>query len=114
MATKEAKSQIYYVNMGGSVANAGAFRYAWRAPKGSYDNIAGGLGVVAAKDTDKGLVFGANKPKPVRVRLSLADGSSAIRFCEPDQLKAVLDGAVNGKKAKVRGALRNVNAATIA
>jgi hypothetical protein len=109
MAT-QAKTQIYYINMGGTVGNLGAFRYAWRARKDAYDNIGAGLGVVKAKDTDKGLIFGANSPKPARVRLSLADGTSVIRFCEPDKLSGVLTGGtINGKLVKVNGKGRNVN-----
>jgi hypothetical protein len=115
---KEAKTQVYYINLGGSVGNAGAIRYAWRGKKDSYKNIAAGLGVVLAKDTDKGLMFGANSPKPAMVRIgyTAADGSSKStnRFCEPDKLNAVTTGGeLNGKKVKVGATEYNINNVTI-
>jgi hypothetical protein len=113
------RSELYYINLGGSVGNAGALRYAWRTPKGSYDNIAKALGAVKAKDTDKGLIFGANSPKPVQVSISYQIDSNrtgnTIRFCEPDKVNSVTTGgALNGKKIKVRGKEYQIDQVTIA
>lgn len=94
-----ATADIYYINLGGGLANVGAVRYAFYARKDSYKNIGGDLGVVKARDTDRGLMFGCNSPKPVRVRLRLKNGKSIIRFCEPDKVNRVtIGGALNGKK----------------
>ena len=117
MAT-EAKTQVYYINLGGTVGNAGAMRYAWRGKKDAYKNIAAGLGVVLAKDTDKGLMFGANSPKPAQVRIGYTDANgnskSTVRFCEPDQLNSVTTGgALNGKKIKIGANEYNINGVDI-
>ncbi|MCV3215686.1 hypothetical protein OGM63_19580 [Plectonema radiosum NIES-515] len=116
--TTEPKTKVYYINLGGSVGNAGAIRYAWRGKKNAYKNIAAGLGVVLAKDTDKGLMFGASSPKPavVRIGYTAADGSSKSinRFCEPDKLNAVTTGgALNGKKVQIGTVEYNINNVTI-
>lgn len=102
----EPKTQIFYINLGGTVANLGSIRYAWRGRKDSYKNINSQLGVNLAKDTDKGLFFGANSPSPARVRLYYTNNSgqsaSTVRFCEPDKLSSVTTGGtLNGKKVKV-------------
>lgn len=106
MAAAEPKTQIFYINVGGTLANAGAIRYAWRGKVGSYDNIAEALGVVIAKDTDKGLVFGAGSPTPAKVRISYigpnGSSKSAIRFCEPDKISGVTTGGtLNNKEIKM-------------
>lgn len=117
MAT-DAKTQVYYINIGGGLANIGSVRFAWRGKKNLYKNIADGLGVVLAKDTDKGLMFGSNHPKPAQVRISYVDSSgnarSTIRYCEPDKLNSVtLGGSLNGKKVWVAGNEYNINQVTI-
>ncbi|MEH2157401.1 hypothetical protein [Nostoc sp.] len=51
MAT-ESKTQVYYINLGGTVGNVGAMRFAWRGKKDAYPKaVADVLGVVIAKDT---------------------------------------------------------------
>ncbi|MBD2503415.1 hypothetical protein [Anabaena azotica] len=117
MAT-EAKTQVYYINIGGGLANVGAVRWAWRGRKNLYKNIASGLGVVLAKDTDKGLVYGTNSPRPAEVRINYTDSTgkaaSTIRFCEPDKLNSVTHGgALNGKKVWVAGKEYNINKVTM-
>jgi hypothetical protein len=117
MAT-ESKTQVYYINLGGSVGNIGAMRFAWRGKKNLYKNIADGLGVVLAKDTDTALMFGANNPRPALVRIgyTAADGSSksTIRFCEPDKIGDVTTGGkLNGKKVWVAGKEYNINNVSI-
>lgn len=115
----DSKTQIYYIDLGGGLANIGAFKYAWRAKTGSYDDIGKDMGVNTAKDTEKGLIFGANSPKPARVRINYVYSGgttrSVIRFCEPDKLNALTTGgAINGKKIKVNGVAYNVSSCDIA
>lgn len=111
---KDSKTQVYYVNLGGGLANAGAIRWAWRGKKDLYKNIAGELGVVLAKDTDQGLMYGTNKPRPAVVRISYVDANgssrSTLRFCEPDKISNVTTGGkLNGKKVWVAGKEYNIN-----
>lgn len=115
---KESKTEIYYFNLGGTVGNAGAFRWAFRVRKGTYDNIAGELGAVKAKDTDSGLLFKLDNPRPAQVRINYVDGSgqikSAVRFCEPDKLSSVTTGGkLNSKKIKIAGKEYNINSVNI-
>ncbi|MBN4004747.1 hypothetical protein [Nostoc sp. LPT] len=116
---KEAKSQVYYINLGGTVGNAGAMRFAWRGNKDAYPKaVADELGVVIAKDTDAGLMFGANSPRPAKVRIGYTDANgnskSTIRFCEPDKIGAVTTGGkLNGKKIKIAGKEYNINGVAI-
>ncbi|MEH2337096.1 hypothetical protein [Nostoc sp.] len=117
MAT-ESKTQVYYINLGGTVANIGAMRFAWRGKKNLYKNIAAGLGVVLAKDTDKALMFGANNPRPAEVRIGYTDASgnskSTVRFCEPDSIASVTTGGtLNKKKVWVAGKEYNINSVNI-
>jgi hypothetical protein len=88
----EAKTQIYYIDMAGT-------KYAWRSAKDAYKDIEGPLGVKQAKDTDSGLVFGANSMKPVKVRINLANKRSILRFADPGKCEElVVKGSLNGKK----------------
>jgi hypothetical protein len=116
MAT-EAKTQVYYINVGGGLANVGSVRWAWRGKKNLYKNIAADLGVVLAKDTDSGLMFGVNNPRPSVVRISYTDAQgnsrTTLRFCETDKLNAVTHGGkLNGKKVWVAGKEYNINRVT--
>lgn len=113
---------IFYTNLGGGVGNVGAVRYGWRAIEDAYDDIGAGLGVVKASDTDGGILFGANRPKPATVRINYvldATGgdkrtASCLRFCEPDKLGSVLvGGGLNGKKVKIRGTQRDINSVAL-
>lgn len=116
------KSTIYYINIGGGVGNVGAFKYAWKAPKDSYDGIAAELGVKKANDNEPGLIYGANSPKPAKVRINYKVGTGAnsstrsvTRFCEPDQVSAVTTGGkLNNKKIKIRGKTFDIDSVTIA
>ncbi|MEA5515533.1 hypothetical protein [Nodularia sp. UHCC 0506] len=108
----EPKSDLWVIPLGGTIGDAGAIQYAFRSKKDAYKNIAGDLGLKKAKDTDKGLIFGANSPKPATVRiLYTKDGQSrsATRFCQPDNLNAVTTGGkLNGKKIRVNGKEYNI------
>lgn len=118
MTQTDAKSKIYYINLGGTVGNVGSFKFAWRGRPNAYDNIGGELGVKTAKDTDSGLLFGMNNPQPAQVRISyVGPGGSirtAVRFCEPDKLSAVTTGGkLNGKKIKIGSREYNINSVAI-
>lgn len=109
--------QRAYINLGGTVANIAAIRWGFRHPAGAYTGIAAGLGVNLVTDADSsGIVYGANAPKPVRVRITYkvaaaggggAGGTandvsrSVRRLCEPDKLNSVLFGGLNAAKVNV-------------
>jgi hypothetical protein len=99
-------NQIHYITINGNGSN---FKYAWRAPKGSYGTLAKELGVTLAKATEKGLVFGANSPKPPEISITYykkgnsGDTASTTRFCDHEKLQNVLTGSLKGKKLSVRG-----------
>lgn len=104
----------HFINLGGTVANIAAIRWGFRAPKDAYKNIGAGLGVTTVSDNNRsGIVYGANSPKPVRVRISYKEGAAAgggnagtandvtrsvRRFCEPDKIGEVTFGSLNGQK----------------
>ena len=101
---KDSKTKIWYIKLG-------SVKYAWRAKEEVYKEVAKALGVTKAKDTEDNLVFGANSPKPVEIRLNLANGRSPILFADPGQIEdLVVKGSLNGKK--YRG--QNINSVSIA
>ena len=125
-----ANLQRHYINLGGTVGNIAAIKFGFKAPDFAYDNIAAGLGVVEVTDTNRGgIVYGANSPRPVRVRISFnragvlggvgatASGNgSVIRFCEPDKLNAVLFGSMGSLKIKTGPGMavgHNINGVTV-
>jgi hypothetical protein len=96
----------------------------FRAPKHAYDNIGSAMGVVTADDSTQGVVYGANSPKPAKVRISYKKGlisaitgdtgnaltellgsqlsGSATRWCEPDKIGDVTVGkALNKQTVRV-------------
>jgi hypothetical protein len=92
MATRN----IYYVKLG-------PVKFAWRATDAQYpSDFLSALGVSKAKDTDDALVFGADSPRPPRVRINLKGSKPAIiRFCSPDKLESLtVKGSLNAKKYK--------------
>jgi hypothetical protein len=114
----EPKSQIYYINLGGTIGNIGAMRYAWRARKNLYKNIAADLGVKEAKDAEEGLMYGANDPRPAVVRIHYTDSNgnakSVKRFCEPDKISGVTTGGgLKKKKVWVNGTEYQIHRCTI-
>src|SRR6476469_5463028 len=117
-SSKEPKTVIFYINLGGGLANIGALRYAWRGKKNSYKNIGPDLGVETGKDTDNALLFGLNDPKPAKVRIhyTKADGEtgSVIRFCEPDKInKVTTGGALKDKKININGSEFKIHRVTL-
>jgi len=105
-------SSRYYVRIGGAVGDVGEIKYGFVSPENAYEGIADELGVkeIAQNEDAKGIVFGANYPKPpkVRINFSFTEGTqekrgSATRFCDTDKLGQVLNGALNDKTITVRG-----------
>lgn len=90
----------FFIQLGsGGVAGlGGGFKYAFWAEENSYKNIDQKLGVKEPQEGEKGLVFGANSPKPPVVYLKLDNGKTARRFCDPDSLGDVLNGSLNGSE----------------
>lgn len=89
----------------------GDVKYAWRAENDKYKDIAAACGIKKADDKTNNLVFGANIPKPVRVRLNFKPGiagnlgtdpSSQIIFCDSTKLDSVLGKGLAGKKSNGR------------
>jgi hypothetical protein len=88
---KEAKTQPYYVKMGG-------VKYGFRVSPDAYKGIEKELGVVKAKDTDNDVVYGADN-KPPRVNVNCANGRTYVRFCDPSKLEGLITkGSLNKKK----------------
>lgn len=90
----------------------GSIKVAWYANKDSpYKAIAGSVGV-KVNDTSKDLVFGANRPRPMKVRFNLEGGKSKVLSCHPDKANAVVNQnnckgkTINGKKVVSAGFLR--------
>lgn len=99
----------YYIRLGSGLGGAIApIKYAFYTSKENYKGLEKALGVVKAKENEKGLVFGANNPKPARVRINFEGGGSCIRFCDPGKLESVTyGGALNKKKVSIPGLFNN-------
>ena len=88
----------WYVDMG-------KWNYAWKAPEEKYKDIASIIGVKRITDNTQDLVWGANKPKPMRVRLNFEAPSRGARagsqtiFVSPSKLDDIFSGKLNGKKS---------------
>lgn len=101
--------QVYYIEYDGGG------KYAWEAEEDKYKNIASACGIKKATSSTKSLFFGANRPKPPRIRLNFQRrgginpddcGKSQMIFCAPDKLDDVVvknklkDKVSNGIKIK--------------
>ena len=108
----------FYINLGGSIANVGAVRYGFRAPALAYDNIGDTMGVVKVDASTQWVMYGANSPRPSKVRIvyqkSTTIKRSTTRFCEPDKIGDVTVGQLlGGKQVFVSATAYPVLAATI-
>lgn len=99
----------YFIKLGSGLGGAVApIKYAFYAPKDAYKGLAKDLGVEKAKQTERGLVFGANQPKPARVRINFEGGGSTTRFCDPSKVEGVtVGGKLNKKKVEIAGRWRD-------
>ena len=108
-------SKAYYCKIGGAIADVGEIKFGFTAPDYAYDNIGDDMGIIdlSGSADRRGIVFGANYPRPPRIRVTykvtaLGGGTGndvnrgAIRYCDPDKVGQVLNGALNDKKVKVR------------
>jgi hypothetical protein len=102
-------STTYYIKIGSGIGGAIApFKYAFRAPDDAYKGLETALGVVKAKEAEGGLVYGANSPKPARVRINFEGGGSTTRFCDPSKLEgATIGGKLNRKTVNISQRFRN-------
>jgi hypothetical protein len=90
----------------------GNTKIAWYANKDSpYKSIASQVGV-KINDTAKDLIFGAIRPRGVKVRFNLEGGKSVVLTCHPDKANAVVNQnnckgkTIKGKKIMSAGFLR--------
>ena len=103
----------FFCKIGGAVGDVGEIKFGFNAPEDAYDNINDELGITLIKERNdrSGVAFGINYPKPPRVRINYGDrellgddnNRSCLRFCDPDKLGQVLNGALNDKKVTVAG-----------
>lgn len=102
-------STTYYIKVGAGLGGAIApFKYAFRAPDDAYKGLESALGVIKAKEGEGGLVYGANSPKPARVRINFEGGGSTTRFCDPGKVeKVTIGGALNRKTVNISDRFRN-------
>ena len=112
----------YYVSIGGAVGDVGEIKFGFYAPDDAYDGIADELGVTKLSDNNsaRGVAFGINSPKPPKVRLSGevsqvggALTKSTLRYCDPDKLGSVLNGALNDATVKVGATTIKINQASV-
>ena len=113
------ESAEFYVRIGGAVGDVGEIKYGFVAPKDAYENIADELGVITidGDDSARGVVFGANRPKPPQVSISYKSGTkrgSTKRFCDVDKLGRVLNGSLRDAKIKVAGSEFDITGVTMA
>lgn len=100
---KDSKTAVFYIKLAGT-------KYAWRAKADDYKGIDKELGVVKAKDTEDNLSFGIDRPKPVKVRINLANKKSIIRYADPQKIEPLtVKGTLNGKKYDGQ----NINSVTV-
>lgn len=104
-----AEYDTYFIKLGSGLGGAVApIKYAFYAPKDAYKGLTKDLGVEKAKQDESGLVFGANQPKPARVRINFEGGGSTTRFCDPAKVEGVtVGGKLNKKKVEIAGRWRD-------
>lgn len=106
----------FFVKLGGAVADIGEIKFGFVAPKKAYEGIKDELGVtqIGEDNSAKGVVFGANRPVPPRVRIAYkkneggrgstrSKGGSTTRYCDPDKLGRVLNGSLRDATINIAG-----------
>jgi hypothetical protein len=89
-----AKADRFYIDLG-------SVKYGFAVRKDSYKGIAAALGIKEVKNNTKGVVYGANSPKPKRVRITTANGKTYQRFIDGNKIKSVtVDNSLKGKSFK--------------
>jgi hypothetical protein len=97
-------STVLYTKLGKVI------KYAWRVAGDtlSGSKVRAALGIIKAKEGEKDLVFGANSPKPAKVRINFEGGGSTESFCSPDKLTDVtVNGTMNKMTWDVEGKFKN-------
>lgn len=119
--TKESTSKeyvSYYIDLKDSDKSSkqnASSKFAWRAPEDAYPNdVAKELGVVKATNSEVGLIYGMNNPRPVRVRINVklkqGESKSVVLFCSPAKISGLLIGnTLRGKNFKT-GKITTVSA----
>lgn len=103
----------YYINAGRG-ATGGGVRLGFYANNTAYDGIGQQLGVVKIRGrVPTNIVFGANSPRPMKVRITylirrLGNGNdetgSTIRFCDASRYERIRGSALSGRaRIRVRG-----------
>lgn len=112
-----AKSTTLYINLGSGLGGAIApVKYGWRVTGDTLSgkSIRAALGIKVAKEAEKGIVYGANNPKPARVRINFEGGGSTSSFCDPSKLEGVTyGGALNKKTWDIEGKFKNRKISTV-
>ncbi len=91
------KKQVFYIKLGRNIPGFGV-KYAWNGRESDYKGIAKEFGVDVAKAKEDGLIFGANNPKPARVRVYTENGKAYTRWCDTGLIDSLtLRGNANGK-----------------
>lgn len=101
---------VLFIKLGSGLGGAiSPMKYAWRTKnKAPSKGILSALGWFEAKESETGLVFGANNPKPARVRINFEGGGSTTAFCDPSKVEGVtIGGKLNKKKWNVEGRFLN-------
>lgn len=84
----------YYIQLGG-------INYGFAVPKDSYKGLETTLGVKKVTGSTKNVVYGANSPKPPRVRIRTEKGKTYTRFIDDSKIKsAIIDSGLKGKTFK--------------
>jgi hypothetical protein len=87
----------YYIKLGRNIPGFGV-KYAWNGRSSDYAGVAKEFGVETAKAKEDGLIFGANNPKPSRVRVYTENGKTYLRWCDTGLVDSLtLRGNANGK-----------------
>ncbi|NEP19613.1 MAG: hypothetical protein F6J97_22435 [Leptolyngbya sp. SIO4C1] len=117
----------FYVKLGGAVGDVGEIKFGFVAPKKAYEGIKDELGVIQIGEDQsaRGVVFGANRPTPPRVRITYkkneggrgstrSRGGSTVRYCDPDKVGRVLNGSLRDAPINVAGTDFEVKAVSMA
>jgi hypothetical protein len=74
-------------------------RFGWNAAANDYGGAEDAFGVKDATGV-KGVLYGANTPKPPKVRISTDKDKTYVRYCDPAKLGSVLGTALAGTSFK--------------
>ncbi len=100
----------------GKSLGVGDFKFAWRAPVDTYPKeIAKALGIqiVDDKKPEKSLIFGANSPRPARIRINVkypkGKTKSFLLFAKTEKVPGLVVGSVLRNKKYKNGTITTVS-----